>query len=146
MYFETHNQPGTRQKETYLLSKDFFVLQLACITTFPTVKISVLLFYLRIFPNKRFRWAVYGVGTFILLSLISNLTGVVFQCLPVHSLWQHDIPHHCINQVAYYIAQGVLNFVSDIVVVFMPVPILWGLKMPRYRKIGLLALFLLGGW
>lgn len=102
----------------------FYVLQLSYACTLPTVKIAVLLFYSRIFPQKGFRWVLYGIGTFLSLFLISSLLTFVLQCLPVHSFWQPSLEHHCIDQVKYYIAQGSLNFVSDLFVVLMPMPVL----------------------
>ena len=114
-------------------------------STLPTVKIAVLLFYGRIFPQKRFQYALYGMGTFLALFLLSNWFAVALQCQPIHSFWQPEVPHHCFDQVTYYIAQGCLNFVSDVFVVLMPIPVLWNLHLPTPRRVGLVVVFLLGG-
>ena len=123
----------------------FYVLQLGYVSTLPIVKIAVLLFYHRIFPQQRFQYALYGMGTFLTLFLFSNWLAVALQCLPIHSFWQPEVPHHCFDQVTYYIAQGSLNFVSDVFVVVMPIPILWNLHLPTRRRVALVIVFLLGG-
>lgn len=126
-------------------SKVLYVLELGYVSTLPIVKISVLLFYYRIFPQKPFRWAMYGVGGFLFLFLLSSWLGVVLQCLPIRSMWQPNIPHRCVDQVKYYVAQGSLNFVSDVVVVLMPVPLLLKLQLPMQKRLRLVVVFLLGG-
>ena len=83
--------------------------------------------------------------TFLLCILIYSVISTALQCLPVHSFWQPKVKHYCINQVPYYIVQGALNFVTDVVVVLMPIPILWSLQLPTLRKLGLVVVFLLGG-
>lgn len=96
-------------------------------------------------PSKAFSWVLYGIGTFLLLFLLSSLLTSALQCLPVPSFWHPSEKHHCIDQVKFYIVQGSLNFVSDLFVVLMPMPILWRLHLPAGRKWKLLVLFLLGG-
>lgn len=113
--------------------------------TFPIVKISVLIFYNRLFPRKGFRLVICGVGALLLLMLLCGLLGILFQCLPIHSIWRPYVEHHCFNQMAFYLAMGSLNLVTDIFVVLMPIPILWGLQLPAARKSALVAVFLLAG-
>ena len=121
------------------------MLQLSYVFTLPTVKISVILFYHRIFPQKSFRWAIRSVGAYLVLFLISGVLVFALQCHPVRAFWQPDTPHHCIYQVKFYTAHGVLNLLADLAVVLMPIPLLWRLKLPRHQKIGLVVLFLSGG-
>ena len=97
------------------------------------------------FPQQRFQYALYAMGTFLTLFLFSKWLVVALQCLPIHSFWQPEVPHHCFDQVTYYIAQGSLNFVSDVFVVVMPIPILWNLHLPTPRRVALVIVFLLGG-
>ena len=114
--------------------------------TLPITKISVLLFYYRVFsPQRYFRWAIYIMGGYLILFLISSTLVVLLQCLPVRSFWHHEMAHRCIEQVDFYIAHGTLNFVTDLSVVLMPIPLLLKLQLPRHQKLGLIVLFLLAG-
>lgn len=101
--------------------------------------------YYRLFPGKTFRLVIYGIGTFLLLLLVAGLVGMIFQCIPVQSIWMPQLEHRCFDQLAFYIATGSLNLVTDFFVVLMPIPILWGLQLPTARKYGLVAVFLLAG-
>lgn len=123
----------------------FYILQLGYVSTLPTVKISVLFFYHRIFPQKRFRMATYSMGLCLVLFLLSSWLVVSLQCLPIYSFWRPKVPHSCIHQVKYYVAHGCLNFIMDLAVVLMPIPYLLKLHLPRHQKVGLVILFLLGG-
>ncbi|KAL8691345.1 MAG: hypothetical protein Q9218_003413 [Villophora microphyllina] len=122
-----------------------WIFQLAWTATFPTVKIAVLILYYRLFPGKTFRLVIYGIGAFLFLLLVGGLLGMLFQCIPMESIWKPQIEHRCFNQMAFYIAGGSLNLVTDVVVVLTPIPILWGLQLPRARRYGLVAVFLLAG-
>lgn len=85
------------------------------------------------------------MGIFLVLFLLSSWLAVALQCLPIHGFWQPDVPHHCFDQVTYYIAQWSLNFATDVLVVLMPIPLLWKLHLPTVRRVGLVVVFLLGG-
>ncbi|KAL9576735.1 MAG: hypothetical protein Q9212_006856 [Teloschistes hypoglaucus] len=136
-------QVPPKDLENFLICN--WIFQLSWTATFPTVKIAVLILYYRLFPGKTFRWVIYGIGTFLLLLLVAGLAGMVFQCIPVQSIWMPQLEHHCFDQMAFYIATGSLNLVTDFFVVLMPIPILWGLQLPPARKYGLVAVFLLAG-
>ena len=112
----------------------------------PTIKIAILLFYHRLFPSTTFRKVTYGIGTFVLLNLVSNFLAFLLQCLPVSSFWQPQIQHHCITQDPFYLSVAALSLVSDVFILIMPMPMVWGLNISRQRKIGLSLVFLLGGW
>ena len=85
------------------------------------------------------------MGILMLITLLYGQLCFVFQCQPVHAFWQPQVQHHCFDQMAYYIAHGSLNLVTDVFVVLMPIPILWSLQLPTARKSGLVAVFLLAG-
>lgn len=44
-----------------------------------------------------------------------------------------------------WIVQDILLLVVDIFVVALPLPLIWGLKITRAEKVGVSAMFLLGG-
>ena len=111
----------------------------------PTIKVGILLFYYRLFPNKTSRKIIYGAGTFVVLCFVSTFFGFLFQCLPIRSFWQHQIEHRCFNQNPFYLAVASLSLVSDIFILVMPMPMVWALNLSRQRKMGLSLIFLLGG-
>jgi len=65
-------------------------------------------------------------------------------CLPFEKLWTPAIPGHCINIKAFWTANPALNIVFDIVIFILPIPLLWGLKLPKRQRLGLVGVFALG--
>ncbi|KAL2016998.1 hypothetical protein VTK56DRAFT_2679 [Thermocarpiscus australiensis] len=51
---------------------------------------------------------------------------------------------HCGNQVLSYQVTGALNLVTDLIVLVLPMPYLYGLNMALYKKLVLMATFAVG--
>ncbi|KAL8627718.1 hypothetical protein Q9189_006585 [Teloschistes chrysophthalmus] len=127
-----------------------YALQFFWSFAFVFIKLSILLFYRRLFPtqNTSRTWRICHLLLCILsviLGIISTF-GAAFQCTPVKYMWDLTIPGHCINFVAFARFTGVMNLVTDVGILSLPIPIVWSLKLERSKKIGVCALFLLGGF
>ncbi|KAL8925809.1 MAG: hypothetical protein Q9208_003306 [Pyrenodesmia sp. 3 TL-2023] len=115
------------------------------------IKISILIFYRRLFPqrNTSAKWRLCH----LLLCIASVALGVIsifgtaFQCTPVAFTWDRTIPGgHCIDFRAFSRFTAIMNIVTDILILAMPMPIVWSLHLEKSKKIGICALFLLGGF
>ena len=76
---------------------------------------------------------------------VSLIFAVVFSCRPVAFFWDKTIKGGtCIdeNNLAYGITAT--NIVTDIVVLILPIPWMWGLQMPAAKKMAIVGMFLLG--
>lgn len=121
-----------------------FSFELIYSFTIVTIKSSILVFFYRTFPTPAFRKAVIGVGVFINCWLIAMIFVTVFQCTPVSFFWNKNQPGRCINVTASYMSTAAINAVTDFVIVVMPLPLIWKLKLPNDRKAGLCGIFVLG--
>lgn len=85
-------------------------------------------------------FAVIGFG-------IGSVAAVLLQCLPLSSLWDAEAAKgaKCIKLVDFYYANAAINLTADVVILFLPIRILWGLHMPLRQRVSLCALFGLGG-
>ena len=109
------------------------------------IKSSILIFYLTLSKCQPF----FRIGTYLTLGLV-NLTGLVltlvniFQCRPVDAAIKVPSPPgtYCIDIVAFYVSTSPINIITDVAIVFLPLPTLWRIKLPRRQKI---ALFLVLG-
>ena len=110
-----------------------------------TVKISFLYFYRRLFPHRSFKIALLANGAFITTSTIAFLFLDILQCVPPAAQWNSSIEGKCINFTAVVLAAGVINVVTDFVILILPVPVLWNLKVSTGRKIMIMGTFMLGG-
>lgn len=113
--------------------------------TLNVTKVSILLLYLRIFPQKWLR-----IGSYLVLSLVitygllSVFYSSVFQCTPVSKAYQKSIPGHCIDVRKTWQANAGFNIASDLIILVLPMPAIHSLQMARKPKLGLIFLFGLG--
>lgn len=112
-------------------------------------KVSILLFYLRIFPAQNFRRGVYITLALCITYLVAFIPAFIFQCLPVHISWERwDGQHHgkCeVNLNAAGWASTAFNILLDLIVICLPLRELSRLKMGRRKKAGIMIMFLGGG-
>ena len=124
--------------------KDLYSYLLVQTVAVTIIKASILLFYWRLFPTKRFRLAIVWVSAFVAVSFIFAFFGFAFECIPVKTFWG-DAEGHCIDgQIFRMFASGSF-LLTDLLIYIMPMPIVWHLHTSRRRKIELSLVFLLGG-
>lgn len=129
-------------------------------------KLSILLQYLRIFPQINFRRACYAmIAITIIWGLWSTLTAL-FMCVPVPIFWQvvqFTNPQCLPRLIVWYIhpintsinvlsvadcasryTNAAINIVSDCAIFLLPVGVINSLEIPRRQKNLLLAVFTMG--
>lgn len=111
------------------------------------VKISILLMYRRIFDTEAFKKATWVVGTACVAWAIAAILCLVFQCHPMSGMWNPEdtFTNKCINLQAYYRAVASSNMALDVVILFMPLYMVWRLKLEASQKLMLSGIFALGG-
>ena len=137
--------------QSYLLS--LTQLKLAWVESFfwqlamPFVKFSLLLLYVRLFPTPWIRRTSLAISIFVCAQMVISTGVFIFACLPVQYYWDRSIPGgHCINYELFYILTAVLNTLTDIIVLVMPLGVVWNLNITRAKKVGLSIVFLIGGF
>lgn len=114
--------------------------------TITPAKISLLLFYLRIFNVRKFQITTYIVGSLVSAVGITVFFQTIFQCTPVDYGWNKSSGHgSCINQTIFYRAISPVNVLTGLMILLMPLPLIWQLHAPRGQKLALTGVFLLGG-
>ncbi|CAF9927030.1 hypothetical protein IMSHALPRED_007103 [Imshaugia aleurites] len=121
-----------------------------------TTKTSVLLFYFRLFgtlgTRPGFRKLLFATQTLVVLWFVGSILPGIFRCHPIHDSWnpkllgEPDVRHDCINDNTYYFSSSVLNVALDLWILLLPISIIWTLQLSARRKVGLSAIFLLGGF
>lgn len=77
---------------------------------------------------------------------LSAFLEIFLSCFPMAYLW-NPAGHpdgYCINLAEAWLAVGVTNLIEDVMIILLPIPILWGLKMDVRRKLALCGIFSLG--
>jgi hypothetical protein len=109
--------------------------------------VSILFFYLRIFPKKAFRRAVYAVMAGNTLYGILFMLLSVLQCIPVKATWtrwEGEVTAKCLDANALGWASAGINIFFDVTILILPLPELAKLVMSYQRKIHILLMFSLG--
>lgn len=109
-----------------------------------TIKLSVMFFYLRVFVNDGLRLATKLAMAFVLLWTVGNILQVFLICRPFAATYDPTVKGECGNQVGAFIAIGAFNVVTDAIILTLPIPTIWGLKMSSSARLGLCAIFLVG--
>ena len=111
-------------------------------------KISLLFFYLRIFPNPRFRLSCYLTMAWVSASGLIFLIMQVFQCVPVDYSWEGWKgtygPHICVDVNTLVFTAAGFSIAQDVVILALPLPLLARLQVSWQSKAEVMAMFSLG--
>jgi hypothetical protein len=107
-------------------------------------KTSILLFYLNLSKTEKiFRWATLATLAVVNLAGIALTFLNAFQCSPVSAAFKTPVPamDHCQYIVVLYLSSAPVNIITDLAILFLPMPILTGMRLPRKQKIILIITF-----
>ncbi|KAF2679668.1 hypothetical protein K458DRAFT_346656, partial [Lentithecium fluviatile CBS 122367] len=120
-------------------------IQILWATSLTATKLSILLFYCRVFAVPSVHLAAKILCVVIFLWCSTVILSAFLLCRPFAFNWDPTIPDgHCGNRVLSYIMTGVLNIITDFAVLCLPMPVIWGLQMRMASKLGLIAVFATG--
>ncbi|KAI1358401.1 50S ribosomal protein L36e [Xylaria arbuscula] len=110
-------------------------------------KLSLLFFYLRVFPSADFHRICYiTMGVVIASAIAFTLTGI-FYCTPISYIWTGwtgETEGFCINFNAFAWAHAVTSIVQDLWIIGLPIPSLLKLHLGTRRKVHLILMFSVG--
>ncbi|TRX89662.1 hypothetical protein FHL15_009412 [Xylaria flabelliformis] len=111
------------------------------------IRVSIILFMMRIFRSSSARQAINGMLILNAAITITYLFSVIFQCIPLSYIWEawdglHD--GHCSNQWAIFFSAGIITTLLDFVLILLPVRWISQVQFPRSKKITSLCMFSLG--
>ncbi|TVY37228.1 Satratoxin biosynthesis SC1 cluster protein [Lachnellula subtilissima] len=109
------------------------------------IKLSICLFYSRIFFTKRFRVASWTVISFIGAWTVGSVLAPMLICRPIAYNWDRKIKDgKCSNQTASFVTIGVFDLLIDIAVFALPLQMIWNLQVSTGKKAALFSIFGLG--
>lgn len=110
------------------------------------IKFSILFFYRRLFPVSKLRIATSALlGTIAALWITAAFLSVL-PCHPVSYNWDRTQQGgHCTgNPGDFTIGVSVPNIVTDVLILLLPLPVIWQLKMQPQKRVALCGIFSLG--
>ncbi len=69
-----------------------------------------------------------------------------FNCIPVDKYWKPKLSGTCTDTYEGFLAAAIPNFVTDVFLLLLPLPMLWRLHISWRSKIGLIFVFSCGYW
>ncbi|KAF2875851.1 hypothetical protein BDV95DRAFT_591276 [Massariosphaeria phaeospora] len=136
---------ATQPEKVSQFLKILVAMQVFYGTTLGLIKVSICLFYNRIFPLRGFRQYSWLVIALITAWSVMVFLSAFLLCRPLAFNWDQTIPGgKCANQPAAFVAIGVLDLIVDVMVLMLPMPLLWNLKVSLPNKVALFAIFGVG--
>lgn len=112
------------------------------------IKMSILIFYLRLgnAMDVSFRMAIYFVMFYVISTETIATLILIFRCNPIAASWDFSLvlTAKCLDAPKLYFSVGVVNVLSDVMILVLPVKMLWGLRLPRRQMYHVSVVFGLG--
>ncbi|KAG5917341.1 hypothetical protein E4U42_007272 [Claviceps africana] len=139
-----------RSSDLVEFGRYFFVQQILYLVLMTFIKVSLLCFYLSIFPNRRVRLLLW-------LTVAANLAWgfvciviTIFQCSPVQNYWlrylQQEGTGKCLNMNLLGWGNGAVSVAIDIWIIGIPMYQMRKLDLGWRKKIGAVVMFLTGAF
>lgn len=110
-------------------------------------KLAILMQISRIFSGGQRNyifWAswIFIIGNGIAYTIVMFL--FIFECNPREKIWNPMKEGSCMNTGDAVIGISVVNLVSDILILLLPIISVWKLQMPLRKKMGVMGIFAIG--
>ncbi|KAM0811292.1 putative Integral membrane protein [Seiridium cardinale] len=105
---------------------------------------SVCLYCRIFFPVKSLFYISWGFGIFILAYNLALIFVTAFECIPLSSMWK-GAPGRCIDTLPPFTTLGIINVVTDVGILALPVRHIMQLRLNITQRIKMCGIFLLGG-
>jgi len=123
----------------------FWVTQILYKACLQVTKLSLLLLYKRIFGSVRWFKRTMQVGIVLLICYIIEAVLVsIFECNPVAAIYDSSVKGTCIDTVPFFLFNAYFATITDFIVLILPLPLLYGLKVPLNQKLALIPVFGMG--
>ncbi|KAJ0124360.1 hypothetical protein J7T55_005698 [Diaporthe amygdali] len=121
-----------------ILSEGFYGLSMG------SLKLSLLSLYAAIFPQKNFRYLLWGVAVFIIGWSLTTFFGSILQCVPVEKAYIASLSGYCISYPKLSLTITVCNVITDFVIILLPIPLVLKLNTTQKKKLAIIATFTAG--
>ena len=125
----------------------FYAMEVLYFAQVALLKLSLLFFYLRIFPANTIKRIIWITIAFDVLFGIAFVLAGIFQCQPINYYWnQWDGEHKgkCFNVNALAWANAAISITLDLWMLGIPMSQLVHIKLHWKKKVGVALMFIVG--
>ncbi|KAK8060667.1 hypothetical protein PG996_010597, partial [Apiospora saccharicola] len=111
------------------------------------VKLTILRLYRRVFSPARhgpFDVGIVALVVFLVGFYVATNLAKVFQCTPREKIWISSLPGKCIDISTLLNVSGIVNTVTDFVILLLPIKAVWNMKLEAREKITVVLVFTFG--
>jgi len=134
------------EKTRQLAMECFIISQALYKASINTCKASILLLYLRLFVQRKFRLICWLMIGFVVAFGIATTLGSIFQCQPIQRAWNKHLTGHCLDTTAFWYANAAFSILGDLLILIIPMPLVYRLNLPLNQRLSLLVVFGLGSF
>lgn len=108
-------------------------------------KLVILAIYLRISPKAPYRIACWALAVLLITNWVGTTLAGFLSCISLEFWWDRSIPDgRRFNINSYFRWAGLNNIFTDVIMLILPLPVIWKLKIATNIKIGLTFTFAAG--
>ncbi|KAF1970681.1 hypothetical protein BU23DRAFT_581991 [Bimuria novae-zelandiae CBS 107.79] len=136
-----------RPEQITTMLKYFYVMAALYYAQTALLKLSLLFFYISMFPSIGLQRLLWGTVIFVVLWGIAFVFASIFQCQPVSYFWKHwDGVHqrHCVDNNAIKNIHAAISIALDFWILGIPLSQLWGIRMHWKKKLCVALVFSVG--
>ncbi|KAI4911061.1 hypothetical protein J4E90_007318 [Alternaria incomplexa] len=125
----------------------FYIMAWLYFTQLMLLKLTLLFFYIRVFPSKGVQRLLWGTIVFTILWGVAFIIVAIFQCQPIQYFWtKWDGMHEgtCLEINAITASNAAISIALDFWILGVPLWQLWGLKLHWKKKVGVALMFCVG--
>lgn len=109
-------------------------------------KLSIIALYLRLFSERFYRIASWITAGLVVANGIGALVPAFVMCIPLEYFWNRKLPGggRCIDINAWYRWSSMMNIITDVIMLVLPIPMVLKLQSSSRTKFGLAFTFAIG--
>lgn len=136
--------PPREEDHGLLMARLLIATQILCAWDLCLTKLSLLLMYYRTLDLRtRSRMHLFVLAGLVLAWVTTATIVSVFVC-GRHKHWYPRPAGTCLNHMPVWIAGAALTILTDLAVLFFPMPHLWGLNLNLREKAAMVLVFAMG--
>ena len=130
--------------ESLTNDKYFWICEMIYIIALSVTKISILLFFSRIFVSRWFLISVRILIISVILYAITFTLILALQCHPIRAFWDRSLDRNCLNTQAAVYASAAISIFQDILILLLPIPELISLQVSMRKRVNVMVMFSVG--
>ncbi|KAK0515903.1 hypothetical protein JMJ35_001937 [Cladonia borealis] len=110
-------------------------------------KVAILLLYRRVF--SAFRKSAFDLTIRIFIAIlvlfyVATFFVKIWLCVPRARIWNKSIPGTCLYTPSVLNTNGIVNVITDTIILLIPTKAVWNLQLDKKRKAGVILVFSVG--